>query len=116
MTGIVDSTVLWLTWRQLFARRRLWLALAFSLLPALLYSAIFICLGVTTKRALIAALVYVIVFEAMVTRSLEGVKSISVREFGLAIAQASSSGGIKFSEYVVPLATVWIVGGIFLAG
>ena len=33
MTGPIDSTVLWLTWRQLFARRRLYLAAAFSLAP-----------------------------------------------------------------------------------
>ena len=36
MTGPIDSTVLWLTWRQLFARRRLYLAAAFSLAPLLI--------------------------------------------------------------------------------
>jgi hypothetical protein len=35
MSGPIDTTVVWLTWRQLFARRRLYLAAAFSLAPFL---------------------------------------------------------------------------------
>src|SRR5262249_27053556 len=33
MSSPLNGTVMWLTWRQLFARRRLWLATAFSLAP-----------------------------------------------------------------------------------
>ena len=33
MSGPFDRAVLWLTWRQLFARKRIYLAAAFSLLP-----------------------------------------------------------------------------------
>ncbi|HEX3865938.1 MAG TPA: ABC transporter permease subunit [Gemmatimonadaceae bacterium] len=36
MSGPLDRTVMWLTWRQLFARRRLWTAIAFSLAPFVL--------------------------------------------------------------------------------
>ena len=36
MTGPIEPTVVWLTWRQLFARRRLLLAAAFSLAPLLI--------------------------------------------------------------------------------
>ena len=35
MSAFLNPTVMWLTWRQLVARRRLWFALAFSLTPAL---------------------------------------------------------------------------------
>ena len=35
MSAFLTPTVMWLTWRQLFARRRLWFALAFALTPAL---------------------------------------------------------------------------------
>src|SRR4029079_18491937 len=35
MSAFLNPTVMWLTWRQLFARRRLWFALAFALTPAL---------------------------------------------------------------------------------
>src|SRR3954471_2220508 len=38
MSGPIDTTVVWLTWRQLFARRRLYLAAAFSLAPFLVAS------------------------------------------------------------------------------
>ena len=40
MSGPLNGTVMWLTMRQLFARRRLWLAIAFSLAP-LLFTLIF---------------------------------------------------------------------------
>ena len=36
MNGPIEPTVVWLTWRQLFARRRLYLAAAFSLAPFLI--------------------------------------------------------------------------------
>ena len=35
MSGPIDTTVVWLTWRQLFARRRVYLAAAFAFTPFL---------------------------------------------------------------------------------
>src|SRR5690242_4854025 len=35
MNGPIDRTVVWLTWRQLFARRRLYTAAAFAFAPLL---------------------------------------------------------------------------------
>src|SRR6185312_9032953 len=44
MSGLLNRTVMWLTWRQLFARRRVWLAVAFALAP-LLFTLVFMAVG-----------------------------------------------------------------------
>src|SRR6185437_7360196 len=44
MSGLLNRTVMWLTWRQLFARRRIWLAVAFALAP-LLFTLVFMVVG-----------------------------------------------------------------------
>jgi ABC-2 type transport system permease protein len=232
MIGLFDRTVVWLTWRQLFARKRLYLAVAFSLLPliftvffkfaaddqpgsrlaffsglsreliigtlvplaaalfgttafggevddgtlvyllvkpiprwrivlskyvvavlstigvmipamvlpwfllsgpelsarvlrgflvggaagAAIYCALFLSLGLASKRALVLSLLYVIGFEAVLSRNLVGVKSLSVREFAVALSQAASSGAIVLKGYVVPMTTVWTMSGILLIG
>jgi ABC-2 type transport system permease protein len=229
MSGLLNRTVMWLTWRQLFARRRLWFAIAFSLAPvlftlvfrlliddgpasettfyntltreivigtllplaalvfgttafggevddgtliyllvkpiqrwqvlasklvvsvlstlavvipavvlpyvvlsgadvtarvatsyvagaaagALLYSAGFLALGLANKRSLVIGLLYVVSFEGILSRSLPGFKSLSVREFSLAIAQATSGGAVTI-DGVVSASTVWWMGTIIL--
>jgi ABC-2 type transport system permease protein len=205
MSGPLNGTVMWLTWRQLFAKRRLWLAIAFSLVPllftlvfrvlvddgpasettfynaltreivigtllplaalvfgttafggevddgtliyllvkpiprwhvlvsklvvaarvaesyvagasagALVYSAGFLALGLANKRSLVIGLLYVVSFEGILSRSLAGFKSLSVREFSLAIAQAASGGAVTI-DGAVSTTTVWWMGTIILA-
>jgi ABC-2 type transport system permease protein len=231
MTSPLNGTVMWLTWRQLFARRRLWLAVAFSLAPALftlifrvfvddgaaseatffntlireivvgtlvplaalvfgttafggevddgtliyllvkpiqrwqvlaskfvvsvlstlavglpaivlpwlmlsgpeitlrvaesyvagaavgavLYSAGFLALGLANKRSLVIGLLYVVSFEGILSRSLPGFKSLSVREFSLAVSQAVSGGAVVIQN-AVSTSTVWWMGSIILVG
>jgi ABC-2 type transport system permease protein len=81
---------------------------------AAVYNALFLLLGLWSRRALVVALIYVIAFEAVISRTLAGVKSLSVREFAVAIAQAASSGTVKFTDTILPMSTVWTMGGIFL--
>jgi ABC-2 type transport system permease protein len=231
MSSLLNGTVMWLTWRQLFARRRLWLATAFSLAPVLfalvfrvladdgpssettffntlmreivigtllplaalvfgttafggevddgtllyllvkpiqrwqvlssklvvsvlstiavvlpaivlpyfllsgpdvtaraalayvagaatgtvLYCAGFLTLGLANKRALVIGLLYVVSFEGILSRSLPGFKSLSVREFSVAVAQAASRGAVVV-DGAVSMATVWWMGTIILVG
>lgn len=83
---------------------------------ALLYTAIFAYVGLVTKRGLVMGLLYVILFENLVTRMLEGIRIFSVREFALSIAQWAGDGVVKWPGYTVPMTTVWIVGAIALVG
>jgi ABC-2 type transport system permease protein len=83
---------------------------------AAVYCALFLALGLLTRRALVAGLVYVIGFESILSRGLIGLKSFSVREMAVAIAQAASGGTIVVPDYVVPMSTVWWMGTIMLVG
>jgi len=232
MSGPIDTTVVWLTWRQLFARRRLYLAAAFSLAPflvaiifrltagdveassaafligllreivigtllplaaivfgttafggeiddgtlvyllvkpiarwrvvvskylvavacttavmlpaiflpwfvvrnadlpatvplsfaagvgggALIYCALFVMLGLTLRRSLVVGLVYVIGLEIVLSRSVAGLRSLSVREFSLSITEAVGKAAVQFTDPVVAMTTVWTMGTIILVG
>ena len=231
MTGEVDRTIVWLTWRQLFARRRLYLAGAFSLAPAavtllfrafvdssgtssadflvgltreltvgtllpltavvfgttafggevddgtlinllvkplarwrvvlwkyvvavlstaavmlpaivlpwlmlrsadvpaaipvsflvgaatgsVLYCAIFVALGLMTRRALVAGLLYIVAIELVLSRNVPGARSLSIREFAIATSQATSGSAVRIAPSPVTLSTVWWMGGIMFA-
>ena len=231
MSGLVNRTVMWLTWRQLFARRRIWFAAAFALAPLLftcvfklvaddgegsrvsfftslaaeivigtllplagvvfgtaafggevddgtlvyllvkpiprwqvvlskfvvaalsafavvapaillpwlllrgpdlpprmalsyveaagigaaMYTALCLWLGLVSKRALVIGLLYVIGFEGILTRSLTGLRSLSVREYTVAISQAVS-GGTIVSPGAISMGTVRIAGTIITVG
>jgi ABC-2 type transport system permease protein len=82
---------------------------------SLIYCALFLSLGLATKRALVVGLLYVILFEAVLSRSLSGVKSLSVREFLGSISQAASAGSLTLPA-AVPMSTVWWMGSIMLVG
>jgi ABC-2 type transport system permease protein len=84
-------------------------------LAAMIYCAIFLALGISTKRALVFSLLYIIAFEAVLARQMEGVKSLSVREWAAAVAYATSQGSLLAKGYVVPMNTVYTMAPIFFA-
>lgn len=75
------------------------------------YTALFVALGIASKRAVVIGLLYVISLEGIVSRSFAGFKSLSVREFSLAIAQAASNKAIAI-EGAVSTATAWRMGAL----
>jgi ABC-2 type transport system permease protein len=85
-------------------------------LAGAIYCALFLVLGIVSRRALVLSLLYVIAFEGVLSRNLVGVKSLSVREFGVAVAQTMGDGAIKAAGYVVPMPTVWTMSAIFFVG
>jgi ABC-2 type transport system permease protein len=86
-----------------------------AVLASVIYCAIFLALGVATRRALVFALLYIIAFEGVLSRQLEGVKAFSVREWSVSVSLAASEGALKVAEYTVPMNTVYTMGSIFLA-
>jgi ABC-2 type transport system permease protein len=232
MTGPIEPTVVWLTWRQLFARRRLYLAAAFSLMPflvavvfrftasdvetasvgflmtllrevvigtllplaaivfgttafggeiddgtlvyllvkpiarwrvvlskylvavactaavmvpaiflpwllvrnaglpvtvplafaagagagTLVYCALFVMLGLTLRRSLVVGLIYVIGLEIVLSRSIVGLRSLSIREFAFSVTEAVGKAAVPFVDPVVAMTTVWTVGTVILVG
>ena len=81
---------------------------------ALLYCAIFVTLGITSRRALALGLLYIIAFENVLTRNIAGAKSLSVREFSLAICKKALGAVAPLADVTVSMGTVWTMGTIFL--
>jgi ABC-2 type transport system permease protein len=79
-----------------------------------LYCAIFVTLGITSRRALALGLLYIIGFENVLSRSVAGAKSLSVREFSLAVCKATVGHTVPFTVPTVSMSTVWTMGSIFL--
>jgi ABC-2 type transport system permease protein len=82
----------------------------------LIYCAIFVTLGLSTKRALVAGLLYIVAIEMVLSRNLSGAKTLSVKEMSIAIAQAVSNGAVHMTAIPITLSTVWTMGGLMLAG
>ena len=87
-----------------------------ALVGSILYCAIFSFVGLVTRKGLVLGLLYIIFFENVLTRNLAGVKWLSVREFGVTVAQWAGGGVVKFPEATVPMTTVWVAGSIILVG
>ena len=85
-------------------------------LGAALYCAIFLTMGLMSKRALVFGLLYVVVVEIALSPNVQGLKSFSVREFVMTVVGnlAAGLGGVK--PGTVTMETVWTMGAIFVAG
>ena len=86
-----------------------------ALVGAVLYCALFSFLGLATRRGLVVGLLYLIFFENLLSRTLQGVKWLSVREYGISVAQWAGGDVVKWQTPGVPMATVWVAGSIILA-
>jgi ABC-2 type transport system permease protein len=80
-----------------------------------LYTALFLGLGLKSKRALVIGLLYVIAFEGFLSRSLPGIRSLSIREYAISVSQAASNGTVILPGSI-PMATVKVMGAIILIG
>ena len=83
---------------------------------AVLYCALFLALGIVSRRSLVAGLVYLIGLEFVLSRTIMGVKSLSIREFVLTVAQQVTASQPDLVEASVSLPTVWVTGGVILIG
>ena len=84
-------------------------------LASAIYCAFFLGLGLTTKRALVFGLIYVIGFEGVLSRSLGGLRVFSIREFANAVAQAMSSGSIVIPDAISLASVKWMAPIILVA-
>jgi ABC-2 type transport system permease protein len=86
-----------------------------GMVGALIYCAIFVTLGITSRRALAIGLLYIVAFENVLSRSVVGVKSLSVREFSLAVCKAVVGSAAEWNDPVVSMGTVYTMGTVFFA-
>lgn len=78
----------------------------------LLYCALFVALSLSTRRALVAGLGYVVIWEGLLSRTFAGSRALSIREYTLSFAEsmANSRPAMDFAQLeigaAVPLAAV----------
>jgi ABC-2 type transport system permease protein len=63
-----------------------------------LYCALFVALSLTTRRALVAGLAYVVIWEGLLSRTFGGSRALSIREYTASFAESMSAarkGGIE---------------------
>jgi ABC-2 type transport system permease protein len=88
-----------------------------GLLAAVLYAAVFVALSVVTSRALVAGLAYVLVWEGLVTTLLEGTRTLSIREYALAVVAALGGEATRVEEGSgVGLVTAIVMSTVVLVG
>ena len=86
-------------------------------LGALAYSSLFLLLSLLTTRALVFGLIYVFIWEGIVTGLFSGTRTLSIREYTLGVADLLT-GTDKFDAHlngVTPLAFMAVVTTAFVA-
>ncbi|KNE82608.1 MULTISPECIES: ABC transporter permease subunit [Streptomyces] len=76
-------------------------AVAYALAAAVAsvaYSAVFLLLGTVTRHAVVAGLVYALVWESLFGSLIEGARTLSVQQWALALAQKTADGGLVTSD------------------
>ncbi len=82
----------------------------------MLYNALFVTLGLTSKRALVLGLLYVVVVEITFSPQIPGLKSFSVREFVMTVVGKLASAVPGVHAGTVSIDTVWTMGAIIFVG
>ncbi|PWU43848.1 ABC transporter permease [Micromonospora globispora] len=86
---------------------RLGLALAAaSALGALAYSALFLALSLVTRRPVLLGLVYVLIWEGLLGRFVDGTKVLSIQQWVIALADRMAPTDLLSTTVSVPVAAV----------
>ncbi|GHG59635.1 ABC transporter permease subunit [Streptomyces griseocarneus] len=73
------------------------------------YSAIFLLLGTVTRHAVVASLVYALVWESLFGSLIPGARTLSVQQWALSLAQRIAGEGAVDAEVGLPLALTLLV-------
>lgn len=82
-----------------------------ALAGAVAYCAIFVLLGIVTRRAVVAGLVYTLVWEGAVAQAVPGAQDVSVQQWSLAVGKALASSASIHSA----VGNVWVALAMLLA-
>ncbi|MER0241589.1 ABC transporter permease subunit [Streptomyces sp. HSW2009] len=84
-------------------------------MASIAYSAIFLLLGTITRHAVVAGLVYALVWESVFGTYVNGARQLSVQQWSLAAAEKIGQGGVISSDVGLPVAVVLLIGVTVLA-
>ncbi|MFI9204150.1 ABC transporter permease subunit [Streptomyces sp. NPDC053048] len=74
------------------------------------YSAIFLLLGTVTRHAVVAGLVYALVWESLFGSLVAGARTLSVQQWALALAQKIAGEGAITADVGLPLGATLLLG------
>ena len=83
---------------------------------SVLYCAVFVALGLVTRRALVFGLAYVLIWEGLLASLFAGTQTFSIRQVTLAFAQAIGNISNETVTAPVDLTTALVVGAAVLVG
>lgn len=79
------------------------------------YSALFLLLGTVSRHAVVLGLVYALVWESLIGSLVPGARTLSVQQWGLAVAERVSGEGFATADVSLPTAVVLLVAVTVLA-
>lgn len=85
-------------------------------LGALLYSVLFLALGLVTKRGMLVGLTYLVVWEGALGSFFRGTRVLSVRQYMLAVADAISTVKPEIFEALLPPKTAYVMSAVVAVG
>ncbi len=74
------------------------------------YSAVFLLLGTVTRHAVVAGLVYALIWESLFGNLVAGARTLSVQQWALSLAERIAAPGAVSSDVGLPVAVVLMVG------
>lgn len=89
------------------------IAVAYAIAAAvasIAYSAIFLLLGTVTRHAVVAGLVYALIWETLFGSLIPGARTLSVQQWALALAQRIGAEGAITSDVGLPVALALLAG------
>jgi ABC-2 type transport system permease protein len=94
-------------------------AVAGSTLGAVAYSALFLALSVVTRRPVLVGLVYVLIWEGILSNAVRGTRVLSIQQYAVSVADRVAATDLFTGTVAVPLslvmALVFTVAGTALA-
>lgn len=81
-----------------------------------LYTAIFLALGLVTRRGMLVGLVYLVVWEGALSRLFAGTRSLSIRQYMLSVTDAISTADATVFTAMLPHKTALTMSGIVAIG
>ncbi|MFJ6212075.1 ABC transporter permease [Streptomyces sp. NPDC092296] len=80
-----------------------------ALVAGAAYSAVFLLLGVVTRHAVVAGLMYSLIWESLIGNFVSGARTLSIQQWGLSLARTVADPGAITADVSLPVAVPLLV-------
>ena len=85
-------------------------------LGSVLYTAVFLALGLVTRRGMLVGLVYLVVWEGALSRLFAGTRTLSIRQYMLSVTDGISTAGASVFTAQLPHGTALAMSAVVAVG